>query len=155
MADVESSISSDICGLSSQDRAAIETFYRAFAGRPEMLDEVLAEDWQDISMAPNQSPGRDGMKPLIKGFMTAFPDTQIVIHEIIGAPGRAGVRAEINATHTGAWFGIPPTGRRFTLALHEFHHVQDGRLTQTWHLEDWFGWLNQVGASPLNTEKTS
>lgn len=37
-------------------------------------------------------------------------------------------------------------GRSFTLALHEFHHIADGRLTHTWHLEDWFGWLNQIGA---------
>lgn len=116
---------------------------------------MLAEDWQDIPLAPGAEAGREGMKPLIAGFLTAFPDTEVTIHEIIGAPGRTGVRAEITATHRGEWFGVAPTGKRFALAMHEFHHVQDGRVTHTWHLKDWFGWMKQVGASPLNTETTS
>ena len=56
----------------------------------------------------------------------AFPDTKVTIHEVFGSPGRAEVRAEITATHTGEWFGVPATGRRFTLALHEFHHIRTG-----------------------------
>jgi len=89
------------------------------------------------------------MKPLIQGFLAAFPDTRIVIHEIIGAPGRAAVRAEITGTHQGEWFGVAPTGKAFRMAMHEFHHIENGRITHTWHLEDWFGWLNQVGAWPM------
>lgn len=131
------------------------TFYRAFSGRPELLDDAVTADWQDIPLAPGQAAGREGMKPLIAGFNTAFPDAVVTIHEIIGAPGRAGVRAEITGTHSGEWFGIAATGRAFTLALHEFHHIENGRLTRTWHLEDWFGWLNQVSAWPQNKEIAS
>lgn len=155
VADVSSHPAPIVYGLSPEDRAAVETFYRAFAGRPELLNEALAEDWRDIPLAPGQSPGREGMKPLIEGFTAAFPDAEVTIHEIIGAPGRAGVRAQIAATHTSEWFGVPATGRRFVLALHEFHHIADGRLTHTWHLEDWFGWMNQVGAFPPSKETTS
>lgn len=96
-----------------------------------------------MPLAPGQAPGREGMKPLIQGFVAAFPDTVVTIHEIIGSPGRAGVRAQIDATHAGQWFGVPPSGRTFTMALHEFHHIRHGQLTRTWHLEDWFGWLHQ------------
>ena len=71
---------------------------------------------------------------------------------MIGDSGRIGVRAEITGTHAGPWFGVPPSGRRFAMALHEFHRIEDGRLTHTWHLEDWFGWLNQVGAWPTREE---
>ena len=134
-------------GLEAGDCIAIETLYRAFSEHnPDLLDEALTEDWQDIPLAPGQGPGREGMKPLIRAFSAAFPDARITIHEVIGAPGRAGVRAEISGTHKGEWFGVPPTGTRFTLPIHEFHHVRDGRVTHTWHLEDWFGWLHQVGA---------
>lgn len=134
-------------GLADRDRAAIETLYRAFSEHdPDLLDEAVAEDWQDIPLAPGQRPGREGMKPLIRAFSAAFPDARITIHELIGAPGRAGVRAEITGTHRGEWFGVAPTGVCFTLPIHEFHHVRDGRVTHTWHMEDWFGWLHQVGA---------
>lgn len=67
---------------------------------------------------------------------------------MIGASSRVPVRAEITGTHAGEWFGIAPTGKPFVMPLHEFHRLERGRLTHTWHLEDWFGWMHQVGAFP-------
>ena len=140
--------------LSEEDRMAIETLYRAFSEHaPDLLDQAVTADWEDIPLAPGQVPGRDGMKPLIRGFSAAFPDAKVTIHEIIGAPGRAGVRAEITGTHQGEWFGVAPTGRNFTLPIHEFHRVENGRVTHTWHMEDWFGWLHQIGAMGAVEEK--
>ena len=34
------------------------------------------------------------------------------------------------------------------IAIHEFHHLTEDRITHTWHLEDWFAMLNQVDAWP-------
>lgn len=116
---------------------------------------MVTPDWQDIPRALGQQPGREGMKPLIERFAVAFLDAEVTIHGIIGGPGGAVARAEITGTHQGSWFGIAPTGKRFVVPLHEFHRIEDGRLTHTWHLEDWFGWLNQVDALPSNTETTS
>ena len=138
-----------VTGLTAAERLAVETFYRAFsAGNAGLLDQAVTPDWQDIPLAPGQAPGREGMKPLIAGFVAAFPDAKVTVHEIIGAPGRAAVRAEITGTHKGEWFGVAPTGKTFSMRLHEFHHLEDGRLTHTWHMEDWCGWLSQVGAWP-------
>lgn len=134
--------------LSDEDRVAVETLYRAFSEHePDLLDEAVTEDWQDIPLAPGQVPGREGMKPLIRAFSAAFPDARIVLHEIIAAPGRVAVRAEIIGTHEGDWVGVAATGRSFTLPIHEIHHLVGGRVTHTWHMEDWFGWLQQVGAT--------
>ena len=96
-------------GPGDDDRRAVEMLYRAFSdGDPDLLDQVVAEDWQDIPLAPHQQPGRAGMKPLILAFSAAFSDLRITILDLVG-----------------------------------------GRLTHTWHLEDWFGWLGQVGAWPV------
>jgi len=134
-------------GLTAEEQRAIETLYRAFSDRnPDLLDEAVAPVWQDIPLAPHQAPGREGMKPLIRQFSAAFPDAKVTVHEIFGVPGRAAVRAEISGTHRGEWFGVPATGKAFVLPIHEFHRIENGRLTHTWHMEDWFGWLHQVGA---------
>src|SRR3546814_13081942 len=90
-----SDCSSDVCS-SDLERAAVETFYKAFEGQPELLNEAVTQDWQDIPLAPGQHPGREGMKPLIDGFKAAFPDTKVKVHEIIGARGRVAVRASIS-----------------------------------------------------------
>ena len=136
--------------LTEQEVRAIETFYRAFTDHaPDLLDQACAPDWEDIPTLPGQGPGPDGLKQLITGlFLPAFPDLAIVVHEIVGSHGRAGVRASITGTHRGEIFGVAPTGRRVDVALHEFHHLQGGRLTHTWHLEDWFGMLTRIGAGP-------
>ena len=138
-----------INGVTDPERRAIETLYRTFnEGKPELLDRAVTSDWQDRPLAPHQAPGRDGIKPLIAEFKTAFPNLNIRILEMIGASGRIAVRAEITGTHIGKWFGVPPTGKSFAIPIHEFHHIENGRITHTWHLEDWFGWFNQIGASP-------
>lgn len=141
-------------GLAHEDLRAIETFYTAFEGRPDLLEDAVTGDWQDIPLAPHQQPGREGMKPLIAGFNAAFPDTRVVIHEVVGSDGRAAVRATISGTHSGDWFGVLATGRSFGMTIHDFHHIKDGRLTHTWHLEDWLGWLGQVGAWPATPSET-
>ncbi|MDB6080609.1 MAG: ester cyclase [Akkermansiaceae bacterium] len=135
--------------LSETELRSIETLYRAFTEQnPDLLDQALAPDWQDIPLAPGQGPGPAGLKGLLPGFFAAFPDLKVTIDEIIGHSGKAGVRAKITATHLGDFLGVAPTGKPVTVALHEFHHLKDGRITHTWHLEDWFGMLNQISAWP-------
>ena len=144
-----SQLTQKVSGLSDDEIRSIETLYRSFTDKnPNLIDGALSGDWQDIPLAPGQAPGPEGLKALIPGFLRAFPDLAIVIDEIIGSAGRAGVRARITGTHGGEIFGIAATGKPVNIALHEFHHLQDGRITHTWHLEDWFGMLRQIGAWP-------
>jgi predicted ester cyclase len=140
---------SDFSGQLSAERLAVETLYRAFSDKnPNLVDEALAPDWKDIPLAPGQGPGPEGIKPIIRSFMQAFPDVQITVHDMIQEPGRIGVRAEITGTHKGELFGIAPTGKKVTFRLHEFHTLDGKRVTTTWHMEDWFGLFLQLGQFP-------
>jgi predicted ester cyclase len=141
-----------VFGLSADDRHAV-TLYRAVSDHnPDSLDEAVTPDWQDIPLASDQAPGREGVKPLIRGFSAVFPDAKAANHEIIRASGRAAGCAEVSGTHSAEWFGVRATGIRFVLPIQEFHRIEDGRLTHTWHLDDWFGWLHQVGTLVSNKE---
>jgi len=131
------------------ERLAVKTLYRAFSDRnPDLVDEVLAPNWDDIPLAPGQIPGPGGIKPIIRSFMEAFPDAQITVHDMIQEPGRIGVRAQITGTHQGEIFGIAPTGKKVRLLLHDFHTLDGKRVTTTWHMEDWFGLFLQLGKFP-------
>ena len=85
--------------------------------------------------------------PMIAGFRAAFADVAFTPREIVVADGRAAVRLTLAGRHVGEWMGVPATGRSFEIAMHEMHHIADGRITHTWHLEDWGGWREQVGAA--------
>jgi predicted ester cyclase len=131
------------------ERQAVETLYRAFSEQnPDLVDAVLAPAWEDIPLAPGQAPGPAGIKFIIRSVAAAFPDVQIVIHDMVQEPGKIGVRAEICGTHLGELFGIAPTGKQVSFRLHEFHTLSDGLVTTTWHLEDWFGLFLQLGRFP-------
>lgn len=134
------------------ERLAVETLYRAFNEKnPDLVDTVLAPQWDDIPLAPNQGPGPEGIKPIIRSFGEAFPDVHIAIHDMIQVPGRIGVRAEIGGTHQGEFFGIAPTGKKISFRLHEFQTLSDGRVTTTWYMEDWFGLFIQLGQFPAQS----
>ena len=131
------------------ERHAVETLYRAFSEQaPDLLDSVLAPDWDDIPLAPGQEPGPAGVKPIIRMLAAAFPDVHITVHDMVQEPGKIGVRAEISGTHLGELFGVAPTGKQVSFRLHEFHTLTDGRITTTWHMEDWFGLFTQLGQFP-------
>jgi predicted ester cyclase len=138
--------------LTQQEIEAIHAFYSVFNNQDyNIVDRVLAQDWQDIPLAPGQEDGPEGYKKLVKGFTQAFPDVSVTVHEIFGTHERAGVRAEISFTHSNEFMGIAPTQQKLTIALHEFHHLSAGRLTKTWHLEDWLSMLLQTGAWPVKS----
>ncbi|UIJ97612.1 ester cyclase [Rhizobium leguminosarum] len=138
--------------LTAEQHATLETFYGAFTRKnPDLLDEAVTSGWQDIPLAPGQGPGPAGLKPIILGFIESLPDVEIVVDEVIGFNDRAGVRARIVGTQRGALFGIPATNRRIEIALHEFHRFEGDMISHTWHLEDWFGMLHQLGARPPKT----
>ena len=131
------------------ERLAVETLYRAFSEKnPDLIDTVLAQDWDDIPLAPGQGPGPEGIKPIIRSFGQAFPDVHITINDMIQVPGQIAVRAEITGTHNGEFFGIAPTGKKVGFRLHEFHTLSDDRISTTWHMEDWYGLFLQIGQFP-------
>ncbi|MGF7080957.1 ester cyclase [Mucilaginibacter sp. UYCu711] len=139
--------------LTPGEIATVSAFYGLFNNRDySIADDIFAPDWQDIPLAPGQQAGPEGFVLLVKGFTQAFPDITINIHEIFGTHERAGVRAEMCFTHSSEFMGIAPTNKRLTIALHEFHHLQDGKVTKTWHLEDWLTMLLQTGAWPAKAE---
>lgn len=136
-------------GLSEVETQAIKKFYRAFNERnPDLLDEACWPDWEDMDLVPGQEPGVNGFKKMMPLYFAAFPDLRIEIDEIVGASGRAGVRARMVGTHKGEIFGVARSQQPIEVRLYEFHHLREGRVSHTWHLEDWFGMFQRMGTWP-------
>ena len=106
--------------LTAQEVESIQTLYRAFTEKnSSLVDLACAPEWQDIPPAPGQAAGPDGLKELMPMFFRCFPDLKIVVHEIVGSHERAGVRASLVGTHLGEILGVPPSGQKVKIALHE------------------------------------
>ena len=133
-----------------EPEAAVRQFYQALStGDAGLLDEILADDWEDIPPPPGAGSGRESFKAQGLAWMrTIFPDLVITNEDIIvSADGsKVAVRSVDRGTQSGAALGIPATGKRAEFRAFDIHHLKDGVIVKTWHLEDFFGLVTQLGA---------
>lgn len=131
-----------IKALTETEIDTIMKFYGAFKMKnPKILDQICMPDWKDIPLAPGQEDGPKGLQKIMRHLFELCPDIEVVVHDIVGTHERAAVRASMEFTHAHEIMGIAPTHQKVSVALHEFHYLKEGKLTHTWHLEDWFGLL--------------
>jgi steroid delta-isomerase-like uncharacterized protein len=138
-----------VFGATDDERRIVETLYRAIGGEPDLLDDILAPDWEDVPSIPGQPPGPEGLKPHIKEFHACFANARVVLHDIVAASGRVAVRGELTGTHRGEFLGVPPTGKPSSITIHEFHQIKNGRIVRSWHLEDLHGWTRQMTGAAI------
>lgn len=132
----------------------VRQFYLPFnTGDVSIYDHILAPNWIDDPLSPGQQPGPDGFKAKILEFRQAIPDYHVTNDEILVAGNTVAVHSTVHGTHQKTFFGVPPTGRTITMRTCDFHRIEQGVIVYTWHLEDFFGLLRQLGAlPPLGTQ---
>jgi ketosteroid isomerase-like protein len=85
-------------------------------------------------------------KAWIAPFQASFPDMHMEIVDLIAEGERVVGRFTCSATHLAAWLGYPPTGRRFeNVDEIGIYHLRDGRIVESWGLEDNLSRLQQLG----------
>ncbi len=124
-------------------------FYEAFdLNHPELLDDVLAVDWKPHPPVPGNPGGRAGQQGTLAFLHQVFADFRYQVEEVIVAENRIVCRALLTGRQVGEFLGIPATGRTVVMSTMEIHTVKDGRITDTWHIEDFFGAYMQLTAKP-------
>lgn len=84
-------------------------------------------------------------------FREAVPDRHSKGHFVRIADGRFALTGgRLYATHTGAYFGIPATGRKVTMDVMDFYHFdEDGLITENWLPFDILSLAHQMGVDLL------
>jgi predicted ester cyclase len=118
-------------------------------GNMTTVDEIIAPEFvrHDLAGGP-EAHGPDGVKLLIAGLRTAFPDLQTTIDDIFSDGEKVVVRFTARGTHSGPLQGMAPTGREATWCGVNIYRVSGGRIRETWQLADGLGLLRQLGAVP-------
>jgi steroid delta-isomerase-like uncharacterized protein len=110
---------------------------------------ALAADHAEHSLV--QSPtqalqrGREAIESVYRVWFTAFPDYQFLQEEILVDGHRAAVIARIVGTHSGEFFGMPASGRRFECRGVFVYTLKDGQITHERRILDFTGVLLQIG----------
>ena len=128
---------------------AIAGLYKMFfTGDPSRVHDVLAADYEQVPpQTPDVEPGVDNfLQGFMEGFGAMFSDTKGEATHVLVDGEYAMVRGEYSAVHSGEAFGVPATGETVSFTAVDIHHIQDGRITKTWHLEDFMSIYDQIRA---------
>src|SRR5437867_12639649 len=128
------------------EKKTVALWYEAFSTKDAaILDRILAESWVDIPGPPDQAPGPAGVKPLLAGLTTTFPDLKLTIKDILQDGNKVVVRAEMSGTQRAPFMEFPSKQRAMNIQVVDIHEVKDGKIIRTWHTEDWLTGLRQLG----------
>lgn len=131
-------------------RRALDEVYNR--GNLDAVQELVTEDFV-VHSASQDIHGPDGMRQFVASLREAFPDLRVMIDDQVAEGDRVVTRWTATGTHTGAFHGIPPTGRRGTMTGIDIDRLVDGKAVECWTNADYLGLLQQLGAIPAPDEQ--
>lgn len=115
-------------------------------GNLAVVDELLADDFVDLTPLPGMPANRDGVRALFGMLHTAFPDLKITIQEQIAEGEKVATRKEFAGTHRGEFLGAPPTNGPVKFEVIDILTVRDQKIVSHRVILDQLGLLKQLGA---------
>ena len=136
-------------GALASEREVVEPFY-AFLSNPTSEDHaaaaraVMADDWASIGDYSGKTKSADAFVGQISGFGKLVPDMNWEMVEVIEAGDKVIVRGRATGTPQGPMFGVDGQGRGFDIMSVDIHSIENGKIVETHHVEDWAGALRQL-----------
>ncbi|TQK17609.1 steroid delta-isomerase-like uncharacterized protein [Microbacterium sp. SLBN-154] len=125
--------------------ATVRRFYDAMAsGDTSATHDFLSDGWEDIPLPPGVPAGVEGFAATVAFLRAAFPDLSVTVEDVLVSGDRVATRVLARGTHLGEFLGVPPTGRIVEFRAFDFHRLSNGKIAQSWHLEDLFSVLQQL-----------
>ena len=144
-------ILSTTVAAAADDLATVKRFYSDLLttpadATPEMVRSVVAEDWKSTPQ-PFGGPGAQGLAATLGGFGQLVPDLAWEPQEILQDGNRFIVRGRATGTPKGPFLGVDPaTGKSFDIMSIDIHTVENGRITESYHVEEWTTAIQQLTA---------
>jgi predicted ester cyclase len=113
-----------------------------------IIDELHAPDYVGhYSGIPGPIRGREALKQLFAAYLAAF-DIHVTPEFLIAEGDMVVVHDTNRLKHTGAFQGIPPTGRELSLTSTDIYRIVDGKIVEQWLETDVTGLMQQLGVLP-------
>jgi steroid delta-isomerase-like uncharacterized protein len=115
----------------------------------ERVAAHYAADYQgtDIGFAASQR-GPENLRAYVQNYLQAFPDLTLRPDETVVEGNCVAMLWTASGTHSGAFMGIPPTGRHVTVQGASFIEVRHGLVTRARAIWDLAGMLRAIGLLP-------
>ena len=115
-------------------------------GNVDILDAFVAKDYER-KMSPasrSSAKGLEGLKQVIMGIRTAYPDFHVTILEEIYLENKVITRYKFSGTNTGPGT-MPPTGKKYTGTGISISNFKNGKAIEEWAEVDNLNTMLQLG----------
>jgi predicted ester cyclase len=121
--------------------------YAAFwnTGEPRYAEAALAKNFVDRTLPSGRPEGLKGVLEASKNFRAAIPDLRTEIEELLVVNDRAVVRYIFTGHFTGRFKDLKGDGREISFRAVDIYRVQNGQISDNWHLEDNLSLMQQLG----------
>lgn len=137
-----------------QNKRALAQAVEAFnSDDKERYLEVYAPGAVFHGYPPDMQPDLPGASEFYRSVWRAFPDGELVLHDVIAEGDRVACRYSLTATHQGEFMGAAPTGRRVVLEGQTILRFdENARCVERWQSLDVLGMMVQLGLMPAPAE---
>ncbi|MCA1566928.1 MAG: ester cyclase [Acidobacteria bacterium] len=145
--------------LANDHKAVVRRFYEELWNerRVEIADEIIAADCVTHQLTSGvEDSGTPRPPELIKqhvaAWLAGFPDLHFTVEQMLAEGDRVVTHSRMRGTHTGAWHGLAPTGRKISLPMVVIQRIAGGKIAEDWVLVDSLGFYQQLGLAPPTEE---
>jgi len=125
---------------------AARLFYAFWnAGDPQFAKLALATNFTDRTLPKGRPQGVDGPLFASRNFRQAVPDLRCDIEQLIVAGDRVVAHLHFWGHFNGAFGQKQGAGQAVDFIATDILRVQDGRITDNWHIEDNLTLMQQLG----------
>ena len=128
-----------------ENKAIARRFFEEGFVNPDILDEIVADDYVEYGQ---EEGGLETLKQHIAKHSIGLPDWRWVIDDIIAEGDKVVVCWKASATHTGEWWGIPPTDKKVEWAGMSCLRIADGKIAEQRVHWSAFWFHQQLGTIP-------
>jgi steroid delta-isomerase-like uncharacterized protein len=113
--------------------------------------DLVAEDFVEHQGGPGLAPTKEGTLEFFRILLSAFPDMQMDVEDLIASEDKAVARVNVTATHQGEFMGVPPTGTDVELQLIDIMRFDSaGLVCEHWGVADMLSLMQQLGVVPAD-----
>ena len=105
-----------------------------------------------LKMNPENVVGIENVKDFYNNYLTGFSNIEFSIIDVFGQGNKIVKHWNFKGTHTGDFFGIPPTGKFVNINGSTLVKMKDGRIAEEEDFMDNMAFMQQLGlvSSPNN-----
>ena len=118
-------------------------------GNVAVIDELLAPDFVDHDLLPDQEPDRESYKRGLAKDHAAFSNLSITVEDQIAEGDKVVTRLTWRGTHDkGKILGKPPTGKKVESTAIFVHRISEGKIKEEWSASDLVERVRELDGAP-------